>query len=98
MPVYACMPAHLSLSLLRSLRQFPFLPGRPACPGSPATGLHDPLRKYIEERGGRFHVRWGCREVQYEEAADGTTRVTGLHMTKVSQGTRTAYLTADWIK
>lgn len=43
-------------------------------------------------------MRWGCREVQYEEATDGTTRVTGLHMTKVRQDTRTAYLTADWIK
>jgi zeta-carotene desaturase len=65
--------------------------------GSPATGLHDPLRKYIEERGGRFHVRWGCREVQYEEATDGTTRVTGLHMTKANKSeivTADAYVAA----
>ena len=33
-------------------------------------------------RGGRIHTRWGCREVLYEEAANGETEVTGLRLTR----------------
>ena len=34
--------------------------------------------------GCRFHLRWGCREVLYDETPEGETYVTGLVMTKVS--------------
>ncbi|XP_011044912.1 PREDICTED: zeta-carotene desaturase, chloroplastic/chromoplastic-like [Populus euphratica] len=28
--------------------------------GSPDVYLSGPIRKYIEDKGGRFHLRWGC--------------------------------------
>ncbi|KAG1662516.1 hypothetical protein FOA52_000920 [Chlamydomonas sp. UWO 241] len=46
--------------------------------GSPADRLLKPMADYIESRGGRIHLRSGCKEVQYETGADGKTRVTGL--------------------
>ena len=29
--------------------------------GSPKERLLQPIMDYIEARGGRFHIRWGCR-------------------------------------
>lgn len=52
--------------------------------GSPDMRLNGPIAKYITEKGGRFHLRWGCREVLYDRTSEGETYVTGLVMTKVS--------------
>ncbi|GIL92895.1 hypothetical protein Vretimale_14794 [Volvox reticuliferus] len=48
--------------------------------GSPAERLLKPIADYITAKGGRIHTRAGCKEVLYEQAADGTTRVTGLRI------------------
>uniref|UniRef100_A0A7S1T816 Zeta-carotene desaturase n=1 Tax=Tetraselmis chuii TaxID=63592 RepID=A0A7S1T816_9CHLO len=34
--------------------------------GSPQTGLHDPIIKYLEERDVKINLRTGCRELVYE--------------------------------
>lgn len=53
--------------------------------GSPHRWLTGPILEYIEQRGGRLHLRHRVSEVLFEEgaaAADGqpTTRVTGLKL------------------
>lgn len=53
--------------------------------GSPDTYLSGPIAKYITDRGGRFHVRWGCQEVQYESDEAGRTHVTGLLLRKANK-------------
>lgn len=55
--------------------------------GSSAERLLKPILAYIEARGGRLHLRTGCREVLYEEAADGTLEVTGLRLTRAGRET-----------
>lgn len=40
--------------------------------GSPQTGLHDPIVKYLEERGVKIHTSIGCREIVHEVDAEGT--------------------------
>ncbi|GFR47143.1 hypothetical protein Agub_g8833 [Astrephomene gubernaculifera] len=60
--------------------------------GSPAERLLAPIADYIRARGGRIHTRAGCKEVLYETAADGTTRVTGL---RVGPMGREELITAD---
>jgi len=53
--------------------------------GSPAERLLKPIIEYIEAKGGKINVRWGCREVLYEEGPDGHPVVTGLRMGKASE-------------
>lgn len=53
--------------------------------GSPDERLNGPIAKYIKEKGGRFHLRWGCREVLYDRTPEGETYVTGLVMTKATE-------------
>lgn len=53
--------------------------------GSPADRLLKPITDYIEARGGRIHLRTGCREVMYEEGKDGVPVVTGLRMTRAGK-------------
>ncbi|KAK6119171.1 hypothetical protein DH2020_047103 [Rehmannia glutinosa] len=53
--------------------------------GSPDVYLSGPIKKYIMDKGGRFHLRWGCREVQYDRSSDGGVYVTGLAMSKATQ-------------
>lgn len=53
--------------------------------GSPDMRLNGPIAKYITEKGGRFHLRWGCREVLYDRTSEGETYVTGLVMTKATE-------------
>ncbi|GFQ03648.1 zeta-carotene desaturase chloroplastic/chromoplastic [Phtheirospermum japonicum] len=53
--------------------------------GSPDVYLSGPIKKYITDRGGRFHLRWGCREVLYDRSSDGSVYVTGLAMSKATQ-------------
>lgn len=61
--------------------------------GSPDNYLSGPIVKYIEEKGGRFHLKWSCSEILYDlEGVDGETLVTGLRMRK---GTEEQIVTAD---
>ena len=50
--------------------------------GSPAERLLKPITDYIEARGGRIHIRTGCREILYADRPDGSAEVTGLRLTK----------------
>ncbi|TVU41364.1 hypothetical protein EJB05_14872 [Eragrostis curvula] len=52
--------------------------------GSPDVYLSGPIKKYITDRGGRFHLRWGCREVLYDKSPDGQTYVKGLLLSKAT--------------
>mmetsp|Transcript_122264 Transcript_122264/g.228354 ORF Transcript_122264/g.228354 Transcript_122264/m.228354 type:complete len:604 (-) Transcript_122264:141-1952(-) len=47
--------------------------------GSPQTYLHDPIIKYLEDRGVKIHLKTGARELLYEEDENGVpTRVKGI--------------------
>ena len=47
--------------------------------GSPQTGLHDPILKYLEDRNVKINLSMGCRELVYDSDASGKpTRVTGI--------------------
>merc|ERR1719408_914846 len=51
--------------------------------GSPQTYLHDPIVKYLEERGVKINLRTPCRELVHEVDASGVpTRVTGIRLKK----------------
>ncbi|GLT90536.1 hypothetical protein SLE2022_084630 [Rubroshorea leprosula] len=52
--------------------------------GSPDVYLSGPIRNYVTERGGRFHLRWGCREILYDKSADGETYIMGFSMSKAT--------------
>ncbi|XP_022719186.1 zeta-carotene desaturase, chloroplastic/chromoplastic isoform X2 [Durio zibethinus] len=78
--IFSLFATKTEASLLRMLK------------GSPDVYLSGPIRNYITERGGRFHLRWGCREILYDKSADGETYVTGLAMSKA---TNKRLVTAD---
>uniref|UniRef100_A0A6N2KQV7 Amine oxidase domain-containing protein n=1 Tax=Salix viminalis TaxID=40686 RepID=A0A6N2KQV7_SALVM len=67
-----CMLTIFSLGLFTSYAQ-----------GSPVY-LSGPIRKYIEDKGGRFHLRWGCRQILYDRSPDGEILVTGLATSKAT--------------
>jgi zeta-carotene desaturase len=47
--------------------------------GSPQTYLHDPIIKYLEDRGVKINLRTGVRELIHDVDADGVpTRVRGI--------------------
>ncbi|XP_047341041.1 zeta-carotene desaturase, chloroplastic/chromoplastic [Impatiens glandulifera] len=71
--IFALFATKTEASLLRMLK------------GSPDVYLSGPIRKYIIDKGGRFHLRWGCREILYDKFHDGETYVTGLAMSKATQ-------------
>ncbi|KAK3007777.1 hypothetical protein RJ639_014154, partial [Escallonia herrerae] len=71
--IFSLFATKTEASLLRMLK------------GSPDVYLSGPIRKYIEDKGGRFHLRWGCREILYERSADGDTHVRGIAMSKATQ-------------
>ncbi|KAF7000965.1 hypothetical protein CFC21_016733 [Triticum aestivum] len=52
--------------------------------GSPDVYLSGPIKKYITDRGGRFHLKWGCREVLYDKSPDGETYVKGFLISKAT--------------
>ncbi|XP_048424351.1 zeta-carotene desaturase, chloroplastic/chromoplastic-like isoform X2 [Pyrus x bretschneideri] len=52
--------------------------------GSPDVYLSGPIRDYIIEKGGRFHLRWGCRGILYDKSSDGETYVAGFSMSKAT--------------
>jgi len=54
--------------------------------GSPADRLLKPITDYVRARGGRIHLRTGCREILYSGAPGGPgVEVTGLRMTKAGK-------------
>lgn len=71
--IFALFATKTEASLLRMLK------------GSPDVYLSGPIRKYITDRGGRFHLRWGCREILYDKSDDGETYITGLAMSKATE-------------
>ncbi|XP_019187856.1 PREDICTED: zeta-carotene desaturase, chloroplastic/chromoplastic [Ipomoea nil] len=71
--IFSLFATKTEASLLRMLK------------GSPDLYLSGPIRKYIEDKGGRFHLRWGCREIHYERSSDGSTYITGLAISKATQ-------------
>jgi len=47
--------------------------------GSPQTGLHDPIIKYLEDRGVKINLRAACREIVHDVDGNGLpTRVRGV--------------------
>ncbi|KAL8159576.1 hypothetical protein V2J09_001113 [Rumex salicifolius] len=78
--IFSLFATKTEASLLRMLK------------GSPDVYLSGPIRKYIEDKGGRFHLRWGCREILHHRSTDGETFVTGLAMSKA---TNKKIVTAD---
>lgn len=70
--IFSLFATKTEASLLRMLK------------GSPDVFLSGPIRKYIMDKGGRFHLRWGCRQVLYDKSPDGDTYVTGLAMSKAT--------------
>ncbi|KAH8073555.1 GTPase [Aureococcus anophagefferens] len=49
--------------------------------GSPQTFLHDPIVKYLEDRGATIHLRTAIRDIAYETGADGLpSKITGLQV------------------
>lgn len=60
--------------------------------GSPAERLLKPITDYVEAKGGRIHLRSGCKEVLYEDGPDGAPRVVGL---KVGQAGKERVVAAD---
>lgn len=70
--IFSLFATKTEASLLRMLK------------GSPDVYLSGPIRKYIIDKGGRFHLRWGCREVLYDKSENGDTYVTGLAMSKAT--------------
>merc|ERR1719159_953252 len=51
--------------------------------GSPQTYLHDPILKYLEDRGAKLHLRAAVRDIVYETDANGLpTAVTGMKLSK----------------
>ncbi|KAK8954135.1 hypothetical protein KSP39_PZI002325 [Platanthera zijinensis] len=71
--IFALFATKTDASLLRMLK------------GSPDVYLSGPIKKYITDRGGRFHLRWGCRQILYEKSDNGDTFVTGLTMSKATE-------------
>jgi zeta-carotene desaturase len=59
--------------------------------GSPDTYLHQPIVKYLQERGTKIHTRRRVREIQFSEV-DGETKVDQL---MVAQGESEEAITAD---
>ncbi|XP_044499844.1 zeta-carotene desaturase, chloroplastic/chromoplastic [Mangifera indica] len=70
--IFSLFATKTEASLLRMLK------------GSPDVYLSGPIRKYITDKGGRFHLRWGCREVLYDKSTDGDIYVKGLLMSKAT--------------
>lgn len=61
--------------------------------GSPDKYLTAPIIRYIEERGGKLHLRQGVRSVEWSETPDGKIKVTGL---RTFQGSSPHLVEADY--
>ncbi|MCO5568328.1 hypothetical protein L7F22_022027 [Adiantum nelumboides] len=71
--IFALFAIKTDASLLRMLN------------GSPDLRLNGPISKYITDRGGRFHLKTGCREILFKYTSDGEPYVSGLVMSKASE-------------
>eukprot|EP00249_Psilotum_nudum_P013212 c24218_g1_i1 orf=617-2380(+) len=71
--IFALFAIKTEASLLRMLN------------GSPDLRLNGPISKYITDRGGRFHLKWGCREILYDTTPEGDRYVTGLILSKATE-------------
>ncbi|MCO5576564.1 hypothetical protein L7F22_030376 [Adiantum nelumboides] len=71
--IFALFAIKTDASLLRMLN------------GSPDVRLNGPISKYITDRGGRFHLKTGCREILFKYTSDGEPYVSGLVMSKASE-------------
>lgn len=60
--------------------------------GSPAERLVKPIADYVKAKGGRIHLKSGCKEVFYEDGPDGRPVVTGLRVGSAGKDTQ---VTAD---
>jgi len=61
--------------------------------GSPQTGLHDPIIKYLEDRDVKIHLNTPCRDILHDVDENGRpTRVTGI---KVGKGSNPEYRQFD---
>ena len=64
--------------------------------GSPNTYLHEPIVKYLEERGVKINLRTPCRELVHEVDENGVpTRVTGIKIKKSSFDANNAVVQDD---
>ncbi|GAB2277570.1 hypothetical protein Dimus_012279 [Dionaea muscipula] len=70
--IFSLFATKTEASLLRMLK------------GSPDVYLSGPIRTYIEAKGGRFHLRWGCREILHDRSINGDTYVTGIALSKAT--------------
>ncbi len=59
--------------------------------GSPHEYLHQPIIKYLEERGAKIYTRRRVREIQFSEV-EGQTHITGM---VVAQGEQEETIVAD---
>ncbi|KAH0458841.1 hypothetical protein IEQ34_011655 [Dendrobium chrysotoxum] len=71
--IFALFATKTEASLLRMLK------------GSPDVYLSGPIKKYITDKGGRFHLRWGCRQILFEKSDNGDAFVTGFAMSKATE-------------
>ncbi|XP_057963498.1 zeta-carotene desaturase, chloroplastic/chromoplastic isoform X2 [Malania oleifera] len=70
--IFSLFATKTEASLLRMLK------------GSPDVYLSGPISKYITDRGGRFHLRWGCRKILYDRNANGDPYVSGIAISKAT--------------
>ncbi|CAM6095077.1 unnamed protein product [Calypogeia fissa] len=71
--IFAFFATKTEASLLRMLN------------GSPDLRLSGPISQYIKDKGGRIHIRWGCREILYDYATDGTPYVSGFVLQRATE-------------
>lgn len=66
--------------------------------GSPDRFLTGPIVKYIEERGGRLHLRRRVREIEWRETAGNGDNINGVEVTglQVANGSETELIQADY--
>lgn len=58
--------------------------------GSPNDFLHQPIKKYIEERGGKIFLKTGVRSIHWEKAGK-SFRITGLQVGRNETSQRVEY-------
>lgn len=63
--------------------------------GSPQTYLHDPILKYLDERGVKVNLRTPVRDLRHETDANGMpTKITGLELASGVRDDFDAYVAA----
>ncbi|KAI4312604.1 hypothetical protein MLD38_037408 [Melastoma candidum] len=77
--IFALFATKTETSLLRMLK------------GSPDVYLSGPIRKYIMDKGGRLHLRRGCREILFDKSTIGETFIRGLAMSKATPAAASSF-------